>query len=67
MFIDRLYRSVGPVQRIITTGKSVVLDYDSISRDSKAFSKELYTWGQGEDVDLKDGMYGALHHTKEQI
>ena len=35
--------------------KSVAIDFDSISRDAKAQSKELYTWGQAESADLKDG------------
>ncbi|EGO20068.1 hypothetical protein SERLADRAFT_453364 [Serpula lacrymans var. lacrymans S7.9] len=43
-----------PVQRIITVQKGVALSFDALSRDSKAQSKELYTWGQGEDADLKD-------------
>ncbi|KAJ4000996.1 Eisosome component PIL1-domain-containing protein [Lentinula boryana] len=43
-----------PVQKIITTAKGVAIDLDSLSRDQKAQSKELYTWGQGEDADLKD-------------
>ena len=51
-----MFRTVGPVQRIITTEKSVVLDFDGASRDSKAFSKELYMWGQHEGSYLKDGM-----------
>lgn len=43
------------MQRIITSEKSIVLDYSSISRDSKSQSKELYQWGQHEDADVKDG------------
>ncbi|KAJ4486222.1 Eisosome component PIL1-domain-containing protein [Lentinula aciculospora] len=43
-----------PVQKIITTAKGVAIDLDSLSRDQKAQSKELYTWGQGEEADLKD-------------
>ncbi|KAJ7225454.1 Eisosome component PIL1-domain-containing protein [Mycena pura] len=43
-----------PVQRIITIEKGVAIDLDSLSRDAKAQSKELYTWGQGEDADIKD-------------
>jgi hypothetical protein len=46
---------VSPVQKIITTEKGVAIDFDSVSRDSKAQSKELYTWGQGEAADVKDG------------
>jgi hypothetical protein len=49
------HRSASPVQKIITTSKGVVIDLDSVSRDAKAQSKELYTWGQSQDADLKDG------------
>jgi len=42
------------VQKIITTSKGVSIDYDSVGRDAKAQSKELYTWGQDEDEDIKD-------------
>jgi hypothetical protein len=48
--------STPPVQRIITSQKGVAIDFDSVSRDAKAHSKELYTWGQGEADDLKDGI-----------
>ncbi|KAK7463645.1 lipid-binding protein [Stygiomarasmius scandens] len=48
------YGSTSPVQKIITAEKGVSLDYDSVARDAKAQSKELYTWGQTEDEDLKD-------------
>jgi hypothetical protein len=33
----------------------VAIDFDSVSRNSKAQSKEFYTWGQSEVEDLKDG------------
>jgi hypothetical protein len=49
-------RSASPVQKIITTEKGIAIDFDGVSRDSKTQSKELYTWGQGEAADLKDGM-----------
>ncbi len=49
--------STTPVQKIITVEKGVALDFDGIARDSKAQSKELYTWGQTETEDLKDGVY----------
>ncbi|KAF5374768.1 hypothetical protein D9758_000219 [Tetrapyrgos nigripes] len=48
------YGTTSPVQKIITTEKGVALDYDSVGRNAKAQSKELYTWGQAEDEDLKD-------------
>ncbi|KAF8898676.1 Eisosome component PIL1-domain-containing protein [Infundibulicybe gibba] len=48
------YASTTPVQKIITSEKGVAIDFDSAARDSKAQSKELYTWGQTEQEDLKD-------------
>ncbi|KZP31290.1 hypothetical protein FIBSPDRAFT_916934 [Athelia psychrophila] len=48
------YQTTTPVQKIITTEKGVAIDFDSLSRNSKTQSKELYTWGQGESDDLKD-------------
>ncbi|KAL4064891.1 Eisosome component PIL1-domain-containing protein [Scleroderma yunnanense] len=52
--IGQQYTNTTPLQRIITTEKGVALDLDSLSTDAKAQSKELYTWGQAEDPDLKD-------------
>ncbi|KAL0580391.1 lipid-binding protein [Marasmius crinis-equi] len=52
--LQQQYGSATPVQKIITTEKGVAIDFDSVSRDSKAQSKELYTWGQNELDDLKD-------------
>ncbi|KAI0274649.1 Eisosome component PIL1-domain-containing protein [Gloeopeniophorella convolvens] len=46
--------STGPVQKIITSEKGVALDFDGLSRDVQAQSKELYTWGQNEQSDVKD-------------
>lgn len=54
-------RSATPVQKIITTEKGVAIDFDSISRDSKTQSKELYTWGQAEADDIKDGAFPLTH------
>jgi len=51
--------STGPVQKIITIEKGVALDFDGVNRDSQAQSKELYLWGQGEDVDIKDGKHSS--------
>jgi len=51
-----LIRTTTPVQKIITSEKGLSMDFDNVSRDSKAQSKELYTWGQTEAEDLKDGM-----------
>ncbi|KAI4528812.1 hypothetical protein K525DRAFT_215436 [Schizophyllum commune Loenen D] len=48
------YASTSPVQKIITVEKGIALDFESLSRDAKAQSKVLYTWGQNEDEDLKD-------------
>ena len=50
-----VHRTTSPIQKIITTEKGVAIDFDSLSRDSKTQSKELYTWGQTEADDLKDG------------
>ncbi|KAJ6503482.1 Eisosome component PIL1-domain-containing protein [Mycena vitilis] len=52
--LGQQYSTTTPVQRIITVEKGVAIDLDSLSRDAKAQSKELYTWGQSEDADLKD-------------
>ncbi|KAJ2913389.1 hypothetical protein MD484_g7027, partial [Candolleomyces efflorescens] len=46
--------STSPAQKIITAEKGLALDYDNVARESKAQSKELYTWGQTEADDLKD-------------
>ncbi|KAL5534143.1 hypothetical protein ACEPAG_604 [Sanghuangporus baumii] len=48
------YANVSPVQRIITSQKGVVLDFESVAKDAKSQSKELYMWGQDQDEDLKD-------------
>ncbi|KAG6879710.1 hypothetical protein C0992_012558 [Termitomyces sp. T32_za158] len=48
------YASTSPVQKIITIEKSVAIDFESIARDAKSQSKELYTWGQAEPQDLMD-------------
>ncbi|KAJ6575187.1 Eisosome component PIL1-domain-containing protein [Mycena capillaripes] len=52
--LGQQYSTTTPVQRIITIEKGVAIDLDSLSRDAKAQSKELYTWGQTEEADLKD-------------
>lgn len=52
---DHLISTTSPVQKIITAEKGIALNLDNLSRDSKAQSKELYTWGQSEADDLKDG------------
>lgn len=49
--------TMSPVQRIVTTQKGVALAFDSVCREAKAQSRELYTWGQHEDADIKDGMF----------
>ncbi|KAI0330538.1 hypothetical protein GY45DRAFT_1217516, partial [Cubamyces sp. BRFM 1775] len=53
-FQQQYSSSVTPVQKIITAQKGVALDFDSVGRDAHAQSKELYTWGQNEDEDIKD-------------
>ena len=35
--------------------KGVAIDFESVSKDSKTQSKELYTWGQTEAEDIRDG------------
>jgi len=50
-----LSRTTSPVQKLITLEKGLTISFDNISRDSKAQSKELYTWGQSEEDDIKDG------------
>jgi hypothetical protein len=52
--ISYQYSSASPVQKIITAEKSVVLDFDSVSRNSKYQSRELHAWGQTEPEDIKD-------------
>ncbi|EAU93037.1 hypothetical protein CC1G_06757 [Coprinopsis cinerea okayama7 len=52
--LQQQYSSTTPVQKIITASKGVALDFDCVARDTKAQSKELYTWGQNEPEDLKD-------------
>ncbi|KAJ7706109.1 Eisosome component PIL1-domain-containing protein [Mycena rosella] len=52
--LGQQYSNTTPVQRIITIEKGVAIDFDSLSRDAKAQSKELYTWGQAEEADIKD-------------
>jgi hypothetical protein len=53
--IGQQYTTTTPVQRIITSEKGVAIDCDALARDAKAQSKELYTWGQTQPEDLKDG------------
>ncbi|KAF9509740.1 hypothetical protein BS47DRAFT_1348778 [Hydnum rufescens UP504] len=42
------------IQLVIIAQKSLVLEYDNASRDSKTYGKELYLWGQEQTDDLKD-------------
>ncbi|CDO76633.1 hypothetical protein BN946_scf184868.g47 [Trametes cinnabarina] len=53
-FQQQYSSSVSPVQKIITAEKGVAIDFDGVGHDARAFSKELYTWGQNEDEDIKD-------------
>jgi len=39
---------------MVTASKGVALDFDSVARDAKASSKEMYVWGQTEAEDVKD-------------
>ena len=50
-----LRSSTTPVQKIVTSAKGVALDFDAVSRDLQAHSKEVYLWGQTESSDIKDG------------
>ena len=59
--------STTPAQKIITTQKGIALDYDSVSRDAHAHSKELYMWGQNEHEDLKDGECGRSSRITMQL
>ncbi|KAH9175368.1 Eisosome component PIL1/LSP1 [Lactarius sanguifluus] len=52
--LQQTYSTTGPVQKIITAEKGVSLDFESLSRDAQAQSKELYMWGQNEQADVKD-------------
>ncbi|KAH7931061.1 hypothetical protein BV22DRAFT_1124457 [Leucogyrophana mollusca] len=52
--LGQQYTTTSPVQRIITIEKGVAIDCDSLARDAKAQSKELYTWGQEEAEDIRD-------------
>ncbi|KAF9242879.1 Eisosome component PIL1-domain-containing protein [Melanogaster broomeanus] len=52
--LGQQYTATTPIQRIITLEKGVALDCDALARDAKAQSKDLYTWGQDEDADLRD-------------
>ncbi|KAI0080122.1 hypothetical protein K474DRAFT_396057 [Panus rudis PR-1116 ss-1] len=53
-FQQQYSSSTSPAQKIVTTQKGIALDFDSVSRDSQAHSKEIYLWGQTEPEDLKD-------------
>ncbi|THH02138.1 hypothetical protein EW026_g686 [Hermanssonia centrifuga] len=53
-FQQQYSSSTTPVQKIITSGKGVAIDYDNVARDAQGNSKELYLWGQSEQDDLKD-------------
>ncbi|KAG8758723.1 hypothetical protein FRC14_007510 [Serendipita sp. 396] len=60
------------LQLLITASKGVALDYDTVGRDAKAQSKELFLWGQTQGDDIKDVtdrlaylnfVHGALSYT----
>ena len=54
------YGDSTPYQRLITTSKGVIIDFENVAKDAKANSKELYAWGQTETDDLKDGRPRSL-------
>lgn len=60
------YGDSTPYQRMITTSKGIIIDFENVAKDAKANSKELYTWGQTESDDLKDGGPGSLRHSSSQ-
>ena len=51
--------TTSPVQRIITTQKGVSLAFDGVCKEAKSQSRELYTWGQQEGSDIKDGAFDS--------
>ncbi|KAG8832124.1 hypothetical protein FRC17_001995 [Serendipita sp. 399] len=60
------------LQLLITSTKGLALDYDTVGRDAKALSKELFLWGQTQGDDIKDVtdrlaylnfVHGALSYT----
>ena len=61
--LQQQYGNANSYQKMITLSKGVSLDFDSLSRDIKNNSKELYTWGQTETEDIKDGV--CLHEDHE--
>ncbi|PPQ88616.1 hypothetical protein CVT25_010192 [Psilocybe cyanescens] len=65
--LQQQYSTTTPVQKIITTEKGLAIDFDSVSRNSKAQSKELYTWGQSELEDLKDGKLAYLNFVQGSL
>jgi hypothetical protein len=60
------YGDSTPYQRMVTTSKGVIMDFESVAKDAKANSKELYTWGRTETDDLKDGEPGSLRCSLSQ-
>ena len=65
--LKQQYGDSTPYQRLVTTSKGVIMDYDNVARDAKANSKELYMWGQTETDDLKDGRCTSLGGSPPQI
>ncbi|KAH9982479.1 Eisosome component PIL1-domain-containing protein, partial [Lactifluus volemus] len=67
--IQQSYSSTSPIQKIITAEKGLALDYETLSRDAKAQSKELYTWGQSQPADVKDvsDRLGFLHYIAGEL
>lgn len=60
------YSDSSPYQRMITTSKGIIMDFENVAKDSKANSKELYTWGQTETDDIKDGMPESMRYCSPQ-
>ncbi|KAH7104150.1 Eisosome component PIL1-domain-containing protein [Auriculariales sp. MPI-PUGE-AT-0066] len=53
-YSSQVTEEVKQLQLMITASKGVSLDHQAVARDTQAFSKELYAWGQKEKDDLKD-------------
>ena len=60
------YGDSTPYQRMITTSKGIVMDFDNVSKNAKANSKELYMWGQTETEDIKDSESRSLKYSPLQ-
>ncbi|EJD55429.1 hypothetical protein AURDEDRAFT_179184 [Auricularia subglabra TFB-10046 SS5] len=53
-YSHQVTEEVKQLQLMITAQKGVALDHQSVARDTKALSKEIFNWGQKEKEDIKD-------------